>query len=351
MIVLDTLKIGTRDYTLEPHPNLDINSTSSAQTGEIKNEGFIGMKTDGSELFGKSAKIRGQIEEFAWSDIRNGYLWITFSPSSIKSKKVHNMETVDVNDFKNICERLESLLKESGVNVSVNDCSLLRIDVARDRKTCFPFQKYFPAFHSMGFMRGNNRDYPTSYYNGNKQWTTCFYDKLEACKVKGMPIPPIYQGASNVMRCEYRMSNRKKIEKVTSVANISDLINKFDVLENVFNRHVQRVLNFNERATIKSPIETGLGVELEKLRALKKQGCRNIVSDYLYMSGFENTQKIFGGLDSFLKTMVEESLLSRQNAYQWKKKVLDLSQIIGRLEPDSLPGLICELLDQFLKEA
>lgn len=352
MIVLDTMRIGTRDFTLDPHANLDVKTTASTKTGEIKNERFIGMTTDGSELLGTGAIVRGTIEKVkVRADMRNGYLSVTFSPSLIKSNCAHNMETVAPNDFMETCGLIEACLKESGVHVSVNNCSMLRVDVARDRQTRLPFKNYLPVFHSMRFKRGNDRDFPTSYYNGNKQHTIFFYDKLKACRVKAMALPTIYQTSSNVMRCEYRMLTRKKIEKATSIRNVGELSRAFDVLEDIYNGQIKSVLNFTERAEGTSPPETVLGVELEKLRALKKLGRRNVVGDYLGITGLQKVQEIYGGIDDFLRTVVDESLLSRQNAYPWKKKFAELSQIFGRLEPDSLPGLLCELSDQFLKAA
>jgi hypothetical protein len=345
------MKVGTRDFSLEPHHNLEIRSTASTKTDELQNEHIIYRFNDGRELSGNSAVIRGAIENIAHAEIWNGYLSISFSPATIKSKGVHNMDTVNRQDFNATCEEVEVRLKESGVNVSVDNCHLKRIDVARDREMLHSFQNYTAVFHSLHFARQDNRDYPTTYLAGNKQQATCIYDKLESCRAKGMNIPENYQKSINLIRCEYRMLTRKKIEQSIHLSKIGELKSSFDVLETFYNRQIKSAFNYQENMETITPSETVLGTELEKIFALKKYGQRNVVGNYLEMCGIERITSVFGDLDTFLKIIVDKRLLSRQNAFQLKKKYTEISQVFGRMEPDSLPGLLCELVDQFLKAA
>jgi hypothetical protein len=351
MVVLDTMTVNTNDFRLGNSADLEVRSSFSSRTGEFKKDYLIAQRSDGAEIHGNNAILRGEVSKFVHAQFWNGNLKLTFSPASIKSNGVHNLFTTDLNDFQTSCKIVMGLLKESDVDVDIDKCNLSRIDIARDRETNHPFQSYVPVFHSLHFFRQNNNDFPTGYCSGNKQHMMCCYDKLEACRVKKMPLPDMYKNSRNLLRCEYRLLTRKKIQQALSINTIGDLTKSFDCLEDIYNRNIKDVFRYTRTSEGLQNMPDSDNCEISKLRELKEQYGKNFLNHYFMLSSIKIITEKYGGVDEFLNMLGAESLISRQNIHKLKTKITDNMQFYGRLKPDSEQGLYVELMDKFLQAA
>ncbi len=219
--MLDTVKLCLNDWEIKAGANLLIQpSPLNYGTGELtsyfplwRNEN--GEMEMGSKAYLNAKNLNVDIKPYPQGGVQ---CFVHFS-----IPKIHNGEnyySVGKEGTQAVLKQVEGELKEAGIKTNIEEASLSRIDTFQNVITEEPFFSYSPLFSLLQASRKVRRDYGSTFLWSNTQQELCVYDKIaemENRKLETSHYP------AQTMRFEYRLLNKKKIEKAMGFSKVKEL--------------------------------------------------------------------------------------------------------------------------------
>ena len=219
--MLDTVKLCLNDWEIKAGANLLIQpSPLNYGTGELTSYFPLWKNENGEMEMGSKAYLNGKnlnvdIKPYPQGGVQ---CFVHFS-----IPKIHNGEnyySVGKEGTQAVLKQVEGELKEAGIKTNIEEASLSRIDTFQNVITEEPFFSYSPLFSLLQASRKVRRDYGSTFLWSNTQQELCVYDKIaemENRKLETSHYP------AQTMRFEYRLLNKKKIEKAMGFSKVKEL--------------------------------------------------------------------------------------------------------------------------------
>jgi hypothetical protein len=219
--MLDTVKLCLNDWEIKAGANLLIQpSPLNYGTGELTSYFPLWRNENGEMEMGSKAYLNGKnlnvdIKPYPQGGVQ---CFVHFS-----IPKIHNGEnyySVGKEGTQAVLKQVEGELKEAGIKTNIEEASLSRIDTFQNVVTEEPFFSYSPLFSLLQASRKVRRDYGSTFLWSNTQQELCVYDKLAEMtnrKLETSSYP------AQTMRFEYRLLNKKKIEKAMGFSKVKEL--------------------------------------------------------------------------------------------------------------------------------
>ena len=333
---VDKLVLTTKDFRVSDTKPLNIQPVMKLAGSETPEQesSFLFMK--GNEpVFGAKAFLN--TDHYSVNIGRLG-MSITLNPSKI----LHPYELLtSETTLQQVCNMIESDLNANWLHLSVNGCSLSRVDVAKQAAMPRPVSAYAPAFDLLRIKgtRSHNVHHGAETFSvQSKSVEAAFYDKIKEINPAGLP--------SDFMRAEMRFRKRTAVSRYLGTRTLGELIKAGQegwnhayteyLTRKVFvNTPEQQIFDF-----------AGLVRLVDELSQIRSKG---IVSSAVEVLG---TRTVFEeiGIDRFLQAfshVVDERTLRRQRERLYSNA--GLSAILGK--PVSSIQLIDELRDYFINHA
>ena len=255
----------------------------------------------GTEYFGNKAFVQ---TDSTILDINQRGILVVFNPCKLLHPYKLN------SDLSAITDTIKQEVKDAGIDLDINSCSIARIDLTKQAEMNQPVHTYNDAF---GYMRGKrlvSKSYPSGYYFGNKSTESVFYDKrAEMVHKFKMNIPE-----SNFMRAEVKYKRTKNVIAELQVQTYQALLQTdTDQLNtsynNYLNKRVFSKIHEGEQLTL------NFKNEVELLKAYLVKHPRGGITKYLFNLGIDTAIEMFGSLEG-IRELLEASEVPRTTVYR-----------------------------------
>lgn len=235
--MIDTIKVKAYDFEIEPQSRLEVQrGVIDLQSGELKHSHVLfrdkaGNTIEGSKAYYNDENFNLDIKPVPDTMFDDKVLTIHFSMPKIFHG--NNFHTLAKGEARQVVRKISDNLKSAGVNVNLENTSLSRIDLFKNVRPDEPFTAYHSLLDVLQAKRKTmkKRIYLDTFLFGNTQHQICIYDKITEMKANNYDVSEF---PSNVVRFEYRIMNKKKIEQVTNASRLSELIDRYDDLRENF---------------------------------------------------------------------------------------------------------------------
>lgn len=214
---------------------------------------------------------------------------IIFNPSRI----LHPFELVsDFNEVQKVSNKINDLLKQNSILLNIDNCTISRIDLAKQHIMPKSIYSYRPAFDLMRGKRMKSTGFENGYRFGNMQSETTFYDKgVES----NLPL-------TNLVRCEPKFKKTKCVQNKTGFINYGQLFKSDNqYINSVYNNYLNSTIFSNN---VSSQLVLDFNSEVEKMKHFKSSG-RNAVLKFLASSNLDFLLNKFGGVEVIFDIMKE----------------------------------------------
>lgn len=226
--MLDTVKLLLEDYTVSPDNRLTVQPSSYIEgTGEKLSEYPLWRKGGGS-VYGSKAYFNNphlnlSIQPFKGSGVQ---AFLHFSVPKVYHGD--NYFSVGREGTQAVLKIIEAELREAGVRTDIQEASLSRVDTFNNLISEEPFLSYAPVFSLLSGSRQQRRDYGSTFLWENTQQELCVYDKCKEAENRGI-LAGTYPAQS--MRMEYRLLNKRKIDKTLGFCTVKELPERWDTVK------------------------------------------------------------------------------------------------------------------------
>ena len=199
-------------------------------------------------------------------DIKGGYirpnnlLNLDFKPGNIVGIKIEAPQIIHGNnlstsllkskeDFRRLEQEITTFCSMLGLDIDMNNASIIRLDTARDLKTLYPFNSYGNVFSSLNVSHmpynPSNKKYGGTWFNwSNKTRAITSYSKTSQTIEKGLLF-----NCDNIMRTETRLFNNRVIREHSEgfLYTYQDLLKEglLECLGHIFNRNVKGLFKYD----------------------------------------------------------------------------------------------------------
>jgi hypothetical protein len=334
---IDKLRLTTRQFSVSDVTGLNIYQAPKLAGQKLTDEPEHAplFRCQNEPVFGSKATLN--TDTFSL-DIGTYGLLVGFNPSKI----THSYELLsDAKAVSDITLQIERELKDIGVNVSLFDANVSRLDLAKQSMMPRIVSHYAPAFDTMRLkgVKSNRVNYGAETFSmRNNQTEICFYDKLKELNPEIMP--------SNLMRCEARYRKTAAVQRYVGTKTLNDLLKiKHDGWLNAYESYMLK------RVFVSHPEQ--LAFDFAKLDALIKHlitETENTKGHIKKVAAIYGTQKIFDeiGVDRFLNSFAP--YVNERTLRRYKLELNHLARysvFVGK--PVSTLTLIDELKTAFIK--
>ena len=228
MMIYDKIELIINDFSISKNDNLITRADINESTGDI---------IERMKYFAYNRKEKHGIDFRTWGDI----LKIVFSPALVFEKGKHNLTEMDKEKLHSVICEIIKYAKELGINTNLYNGKVSRFDIAKDRTMEKPIEEYITTLKVLGFnKRMVDTEVGSSFYHGNNEHRIVFYDKLRGCIKKGYEIPSKYMKC-HLLRCEYRILKNRKLENMTGLSLLKDVVNNLKTLDTVYQERLREL--------------------------------------------------------------------------------------------------------------
>lgn len=254
---------------------------------------------------------------------------IIFNPSKI----LHPYELVtDFKEVQKVSNRINDLLKQNSILLNLDNCTMSRIDLAKQQIMSKSIYSYRPAFDFMKGKRMKNTGYEGGYRWGNNTHEVTMYDKGTE---SNLPI-------SNLERCEAKFKKTKFVQNKTGFLNYGQLFKSDNqYINSVYNNYLDSTIFRNN---VGHQLVLDFQTELDKLIHFKSSG-RNAVLKFLASSNLTALINKFGSIEVIFDLM-KEAGFDKASISRERKNIKDLLPY-GEITQINVNTLIHELRQTF----
>ena len=321
--MIDTIWLSTLCYKILDKHSLDIVPPTIRSSKTLEQKTYEQITSPDGELINFKKAYKNQ---FLWNlDIEPPYMHLHMSIPKINSATArnprgNNLKPVGMADTIECLELMEKKVREAGVVFSLDDCFVSRLDLFRNIRTDLKFLDYAPLFSVLKGKRAERKEYKNTFYWGNKSNEICIYDKSSEMIEKGMAdkVP-----SDNILRCEYRMFNHKKVYTTLNVKKcpVLSLFEKWNELDGIYKNAIKtKILN-----SVSDSSEYSADENLSlKVRRYKRDGDRNWLGRMLKNSGIDFLTQQYS--DEEIKHALIDAELNRSQISRVMNQVSEVKQ-------------------------
>ena len=327
---IDKVRLYTRDYQIKNTTCLGIQPNTKKQ-GETDTEPTLLFHSDGEPIYG--AKAFHNTEDINL-DINRLGLSVLYNPTNYGG---NNTLTAKPDELKYIAKDIEDYLQTIGVELSLDNTKITRLDTAKDSQMNKDVYLYNGAFATLNGKRTKQRVmYPDGYRLGNTQRQGIFYDKgKEQTGVE-----------SNNMRCEYKALKAKEVQRsYGGIAYLKDL-------HKVTARDIEYFykMNLSNHVLVESAQQRQLQLKFSDVHQIGKivQNSRYYTKDlFALLGGAEGIVTRFGTLDNYRAFLINNGV-KRPNAHKQVKEVQAYLQQANRFSTSTIGEDLEEIKQKFV---
>lgn len=256
---------------------------------------------------------------------------VIFNPSKILHP--YNLCT-DISEVKRVKDIVSKEMGKIGIKLNMDNCSINRIDLAKQQVLDKSIYSYRPAFDFMNGKRVKKVGFETGYRWGNNSHEAQIYDKSVESNLN----------FKNLNRLEVKFKKTKYIQKNTGLNTFGHVLQMDpNDINGIYNNYLN---NSIFQAHKSNQLVLDFNTEVQKLAYYKNSG-RNAVLNYLVVSTIDVLISKFGSIDVLYDMMYEVGFNKSQISRQRKQLTELLStQDTGTTEI-SINCLINELIQKF----
>jgi hypothetical protein len=242
----DSCYLALLDYEVLSGCSLQVQPpTFSAASGETESS-YPLMCVDGRTVEGKRAFYndddRGIYVDVVPSRFELGQIdcKVHFSVPRVVSGRT-NYHGTDQQGTEEAMRAVEAHLREIGIATNIGAARLSRLDTFRNVVADEPYSSYRPVMELLKGNRMQEREFQDGYLWANSQWQICAYDKLAEMRAKNRRAR-VDNLPANTIRFEKRLLNHRKIESVSGLGTVADLLEGFDTLTPEYEKAMKSAL-------------------------------------------------------------------------------------------------------------
>jgi hypothetical protein len=231
---IDKIVLHTQDFKVKENNFRVRPAVVNYQTGEVENE-FDLFRYQDDVVYGSGAFINTPRLNI---DVNFKGMSVRFNPSKIYYG--NNFHSINYQDNKEVLNQLDTEIKDCGVSLDFYNTDIARMDLQRTIPTEHNFNNYNPVFNFLHLKRTHTTDYGDGFSYRNKQREMIFYDKLKEMREHKVDLNTLGNLSKNVMRCEYRLRNKKSVRRGAEVRTLKQ-INDRDIFNHLSDVYKSRV--------------------------------------------------------------------------------------------------------------
>jgi len=341
--MIDKIRISTKDYRFSEKANPQIIPFAYYAQEPDAIEGYI-FDIGGKSFYGKKAIWNNDIVNITINP--NLGFEAHFNPAVVMHQ--NNYYPIKEGEFQESLDIISKTIKDAGFYLDFESANISRLDIAQDRQMKEPFAVYNQLFRLLKAKRANPAEYSTGFYLRNGSREIVFYDKLEQMKDAGKEIP---SGASNVMRCEYKLKNKDSVCRFAGIKDIASMRKiTFSELSQFYRNSISEFA-FSDIPDSKGFAYSHL-TETEIMKEFKSAFARNALARYTEARC--NVLQRFGSIEAYEKSLLDAGF-HRSYVSRHIKKVLQSLAIIEKVESElgiqSIGRLYAEVREKFVAQA
>jgi hypothetical protein len=323
--MLDTLHLCLTDFRIDSDAQLLVRPSDVDLSRGEKLRDFLLWDDGESEVRGRKAfhnshKLNFDVEGFPSDKGTTISAMVGFSVPKIISG--HNYEPADYKTTSEAVIVVQQYLRDLGVHTNLKDATLSRVDACRTLKVDEPYLCYQHCFQRLKGTRVQPREYPTSYLWSNTRQEISMYDKILEMKNNRHDITGFHP---NSLRAELRWKKAQKIQEVTQMKTLRDLLQNMDHVKSCYNTAMQKQIFKRDLDGVYVMSVEGIK---EELLYFKAQGSRFYFTNWLRAVAM---QRGIGDFDAAVQA-VQEVAGNRMTASRHKKALEEYRLEADRLE-------------------
>jgi hypothetical protein len=298
MVGIDKIGITSKDYRIR---NLDRLSHAPPHIKGIK-EGEVRIEPTPFASDGRGEPMIGKYysnDHLISLDIDFRGMKISFNPSRMISEDLHYLSR-SRGEVTKCGELIKSKLLSLGIDCSIEDHNLSRVDLAQDSHLPDQVKSYIEVMRMLRGKRMKSKEYPDGFLFSNTLRQFCFYDRGEKIRLDGGE-----ELSNNLGRGELRMTKKISVEKTLGISTFRQMVDtEPDQLECIYHNFVSDDI-FKSRL---DPTEmNGINIESEIslftdcYATMKRGGVNRYLEDF----GIDQVINLHGSFDNFFDFLIQ----------------------------------------------
>lgn len=277
--MIDTITLGTIDFSIQPSNKLIKRIDINQETGEVSEKYFLNSDP-------------------LYLTIDNKGLRFHFSFCKIYGLK-DNFYPLGVNSFFIILENLKKILYDIGIISDLNTFKILRLDIFKNVMTNKNFYAYSTILRSLELKRTHKRDYVDGFLSSNSYREICFYNKVRELseKLGTAYVKQVYnfQG-ENIIRGELRLLKHREVKK-NNIIYLKEIPEKWSYLKEIYIDYLKKVFKYEHKGgDVKLDSETLEALIEYSIKVLKQKGKEALKIFGFYPFFFVNRDELLSSL-------------------------------------------------------
>lgn len=288
--MIDTLTVGTQDFTIQSSNRLIKRIDTNQETGETLEKYFINLDTLNLTIDNRGLRFH-------------------FSLPKLYGLK-DNFYPLGVNSFNTVIDNLERVLGDIGVITDIDRLKVLRLDLFKNITTEKSFYSYSDVLRTLDLKRTHRREYSEGFLTANTYRELCFYNKVkELSESLGVAyVKQVYNFSSeNIIRGELRFLQHREVKK-NNITYLNEIPENWSSLKITYSNYMSEVFKYELKGgDVELKAETLKALIDFAMNSLREQGREALKVFGFYPYSFVNR-------DELLYTLREH--YSRRQAFQ-----------------------------------
>ena len=298
--MIDTLKLMLNEYEIKDDSEIRLQPASYELGTGAKVEYPLFETASHGNHYGSKAYLNTDNWNLTLKPLAGGRATGAFLQLSIpKNYYGSNFYSVGEQGTKAVLSKVEGELKEKGINTSLNEADMSRVDTFKNIEPEEPFSSYYSLFPLLKARKAIQRGYGTTFLLSNTQQEFCIYDKLQEMRERSIDTGSL----PNTMRFEHRLLNKQKVQNVYGFGRVEDLFR--GGYEVVREKQVESWKNSLFNFTAEEVILLGSKQLEQEMRVFKEKFPKNWFSRFLrsygayYLASFAGKEVVVEALQNF----------------------------------------------------
>ena len=348
--MIDTLKVGTSVFTVGKKPRLTI-VPYHIDAATRRGPQHILWVNGFSSVYGKKAFYKEPGIEVSVRPLTNhkpAYLIITIEPAKILWGD--NFKAVSESEFKQCIEIVRSTLASIGIDVVLDECKVIHLDVFRNIELDHDVKHYISAMSLLSpkYMRRKPVTRERYYRRENSQNAICLYDKIECHREKKCMVPTAIgvSDDANIARLEHRALKPVSVTRQYDITFVEDMLtnNAFLHIESRFKTILEKsVFRFKAIGNPKIVIDTDAALFNDLLMKYGKKSAPDLfICHKLMMTSSDFSMDVW-------ESLMGKAGLTAATIHKKKYQLYGALMLAAEMKHD--PVLLSDLLGEIISKA
>lgn len=233
-IGLDTVKIRVEDFSIASWSDIEPHQKYVYSTGETEGTP-LWKEPNGDVVMGDKATLNTDLTQITVLGV--DYMAVQSSLPKVL-RQDNNIPASSPENISVALNKLESHLEEQGINCTLKDCPLDRVDVCRNVRTDTPISDFKESLRNLELPYLSSRDtgfegmkWDSKQSGSSSQREITFYNKSSEA---GLEMP-------NIQRLEYRLQRRRAVKSQIGELSTADLCQDLTWMRDAFRDVVEEL--------------------------------------------------------------------------------------------------------------